>query len=119
MTTGDPGPELTVADEEELEGLAGERTDLAWGRSGLAGVAAVAALLKRTIDGFDVENVSEVVLVLLTGVAVVWSTSIVYAHVFSDATRHPRRPVDEARVRRIAYGTTLFGVAAATLGLAV
>jgi uncharacterized membrane protein YidH (DUF202 family) len=116
VTEGGDG--LSVVEEEELEGLAGVRTDLAWGRSGLAGVAAIAALLKRTIDGFDIEEVSEVVLVLLMGIAVVWSASVVYASVFSDATRHPRRPVDETRVRRIAYGTTLFAVAAGALALA-
>jgi uncharacterized membrane protein YidH (DUF202 family) len=104
-------------DDEEVRGLAGERTDLAWTRSGLAILAAVAALLRRVVDDFELESTRSVVLAIVGAVALAAAAGLVYAVVFSESTRHPERVVGPARMRRVAYGTTTFGVLAVVLSL--
>ena len=113
----DQGEPSALLEEEELPGLAGERTDLAWTRSGLAVLATVAVALKRAVDGLDLESASAIVLALLVALCVVWSASLVYAQVFAETTRHPARVIAARRMPRVAYGTTVFGVAAAVLAV--
>jgi uncharacterized membrane protein YidH (DUF202 family) len=106
-----------VVEDEAVTGLAGERTDLAWTRSGLAIIAAVAALLRRVVDDLDLDSATSVVLAIVGAVAVAAIASIVYTLVFAGPTRHPDRPVDPVRLRRVAYGTAAFGALAVVIGL--
>jgi uncharacterized membrane protein YidH (DUF202 family) len=107
-----------LVEDEELAGLAGERTDLAWTRSGLAVLAAGAALLRRVVHGFDLESVTAIVFAIVTALVAVAIASFVYSTVFAAPTRHPNRPAGSpARLQRVAYGTTAFGVLAMVIGL--
>jgi uncharacterized membrane protein YidH (DUF202 family) len=115
--TGPGAARPAVVEDEELAGLAGERTDLAWTRSGLAVVGAVAALVKRAVDDLDLTSASSIVAALLVALAVAWGASVVYGAVFARPTRDPRRPVDDQRARRVAYGTALVGGGALVIAL--
>ncbi|MDZ4826560.1 MAG: DUF202 domain-containing protein [Actinomycetota bacterium] len=102
-------------DDEELPGLAGERTDLAWSRSGLAAVAAVATIAKRA---FDVESLTApaLVYVVIAAGVVAWAVALAYGSVLADpiAGRPSARP---HCVRYVAYGTTLLALGALVLAL--
>jgi uncharacterized membrane protein YidH (DUF202 family) len=110
------GPEAVV-DDEELTGLAGERTDLAWTRSGIAVLAASAALVRRVMHEFELETVTAVVLAIVAGLATIGVASLLYSRVFAAPTRSPERVVRPERLQRVAYGTAAFGVVAAVIGL--
>jgi uncharacterized membrane protein YidH (DUF202 family) len=61
---------MTIRPEDPEAGLAGERTALAWNRSGLAVVVCVAVLLRHVwpLQGTD----HEVALGLIAGAVIVW-----------------------------------------------
>jgi hypothetical protein len=54
-------------EDEDTAGLAGERTDLAWSRSGLAALTAVAALVKRMVDVDELQATAFVLLAIAGG----------------------------------------------------
>jgi uncharacterized membrane protein YidH (DUF202 family) len=107
----------TVVEDEELPGLAGERTDLAWTRIGLSVLAVVAAVLKRVVRGFDLESASAVVFALLVAGAVAYAAIQVYAQAFRETARPDANVTDPDRLRRVATSTTIFALAAAALAL--
>jgi uncharacterized membrane protein YidH (DUF202 family) len=116
MIDGYPEPSA-VLEEEELPGLAGERTDLAWSRSGISVLAAVGAVLKHVVSGLDLTSASAIVLALLVASAVAWSATLVYAQTFAETTLAGRSLANPERLRRVSYGTTVFAVAATVLAL--
>lgn len=110
MTAYGPAPE-----DEETPGLAGERTGLAWSRSGLAVVACVAAVGKRLLDQFDHVRGSALVFALLAGAGVAWAAALLHARVVAAGTLAGARHADPARLRAVAYGTAALGAGAAVL----
>lgn len=97
-------------------GLASERTDLAWNRSGLALLACGVAVFKGMTVGEPVPaRVGIGTLILVLGGAV-WILGAWQAH----RRRAPglaRRTARPADLRPVAWGTAAVGVAAFALGL--
>jgi len=112
-----PRPQPNPVEDEELPGVAGERTDLAWTRSGLAVLAASAALVRRVMHEFELQSVTAVVLAIVAGLAAIGLASLLYSRVFAVPTRDPERTVGPERLQRVAYGTAAFGALAAVIGL--
>jgi uncharacterized membrane protein YidH (DUF202 family) len=110
----EPAPDALLEDEE-LPGLAGERTDLAWSRSGISVLAAVGVVLKQAVDGFDLQSATAIVLAGLVAVAVAGSAALVYAQSLAETTLAGRSLTSPQRLRRVSQGTTLFGLAAVVL----
>jgi uncharacterized membrane protein YidH (DUF202 family) len=106
-----------LVEDEELPGLAGERTDLAWTRIGLSVIAVIAAVLKRVVRGLDLESASAVVFALLIAGAVAYAAVEVYTQAFRETARPDANVTDPERLRRVATATTIFAVAAAALAL--
>ena len=106
-----------VLEDEELPGLAGERTDLAWTRIGLSVLAAVGAILKRVVHGFNVESATALTIALVIATAGALTAMFVYSETAAEIAQPRQNLVDGQRLRRVAYGTALFAVAAAVLAL--
>jgi uncharacterized membrane protein YidH (DUF202 family) len=90
-------------------GLAYERTDLAWNRSGLSLIACGAVVMKGlAVPPFEVRNVAAGMVILVLG-GITWALGSV-------RMRRTRgrgvRPVGAAELRPIALGVALVGVAA-------
>jgi uncharacterized membrane protein YidH (DUF202 family) len=87
-------------------GLAGERTALAWNRSGLAVVVCVAVLLRHVwpLHGTD----QEVALGLIAGAVVVWA--VVLAVLTLAARRHADIPHGVNLFRLMTAGTLLLAL---------
>jgi hypothetical protein len=109
--------DAAVVEDEELPGLPGERTELAWNRVGISMVAVSAVILKRVVRGFDLESAAAIAIAIVIATAVAASALVVYAQTLAD-TRHATAGIESARrLRRVAYGTATFGVAAGLLAL--
>ncbi len=100
---------MRMADESDLPdvGLAGERTALAWNRSGLAVVVCVAVLLRHVwpLHGTD----QEVALGLIAAAVVAW-TVVLAALTLSAKRREPYQPHDANVFRLMTAGTLLLAV---------
>jgi uncharacterized membrane protein YidH (DUF202 family) len=109
--TSDPVPDL---DGGWDEGLAPERTQLAWGRTGLAVVAVVGVLARRvwTLDG----GPGIVALVLIAAGALVWLGGMRAARRLEESPDHNettgRRPflLMTAGTVLLASGSLVFGI---------
>jgi uncharacterized membrane protein YidH (DUF202 family) len=106
-----------IVEDEELPGLAGERTDLAWTRIGLSVLAAVGAILKRVVHGFDLKSASAIALALVVGSVGALSATLVFSETSAEVARPGQSSVSPRRLRRVAYGTAAFAVAATALAL--
>lgn len=106
-----------VTEDEETPGLAGERTDLAWSRSGLAVLAAVAAIGRRVLQPIDEPAAELIVVVLLAGGGVAWALAVAHARVVAATTLAGRAHADAGKLRFVALGTTAFALAALVLAL--
>ncbi|MBM3673950.1 MAG: DUF202 domain-containing protein [Actinobacteria bacterium] len=96
-------------------GLAGERTDLAWNRTGIAALVCVALLLRRL---WPLEGTDDVVILLLVGIALVaWGLALVVARRVSRTTHHGREVMDEGTLRLLSAGTFVLAVCGFLLGL--
>ena len=104
-------------DDEELRGLAGERTDLAWSRSALAVLAAAGAIVKEVLDGIRRPTASTVVAVLLAVGGVAWVVALTHGRALDAASLEGVRHPDARVLRAVAYGTATFGAAALVLAL--
>lgn len=118
MTPPSGGPVAAAPDEEEVPGLAGERTDLAWSRSGLAVLACAATVLKRVLDDVDDLTAPTVVLGLIAGGACAWVLAMLHARSVAATTLSGRRLADPRALRLVASGTVALAVGALGLALA-
>ena len=114
--TGPPDP-WEVPDDDELPGLAGERTDLAWSRSGLALVVAGAAIARRIWLETDTPTGRVVILTLLAVGGVVWVGAMWWARLAARSTIEGRLVTDRGALQRVTVGTLLFAAAALLLAL--
>lgn len=111
-TDGEP-----AADDPEVPGLAGERTDLAWSRSALALGVAGAAVLRRVWESVDTDNARAVVLALLGVGAATWLAALAWAHGAARTTMEGRRVASAVVLRRVTLGTLMFCAAALVLAI--
>ena len=94
--------------------FAGERTDLAWNRSGLAMLACGAIVLRGlSRPPFIPARTAAGVLILVLGL-VVWLLGVGQNHRRSAAPRHVARPAD---LLPVTLGTAAVGAAAFVIGL--
>jgi uncharacterized membrane protein YidH (DUF202 family) len=106
-----------VADDPEVAGLAGERTDLAWSRSGMAFVVCVAAITKRIAPALSTLDARAIVVLALVVGGLAWAFALFWARTVAGTTLTGRRIADAHKLRRIAYGTAALGGAAAVVAL--
>jgi uncharacterized membrane protein YidH (DUF202 family) len=96
-------------------GVAGERTDLAWNRSGLAVLVCVAVLLRRA---WPLDRADHVVALALIGVgASAWAVGLVTARSVSRTTHQGRDVMGAGTLRLICLGTTALAAGTFVLGL--
>lgn len=103
-------------DDEEVPGLAGERTDLAWSRSGLAVVTCAAAIVKRIVAGDESVSARVFVACALAAGGLAWFAALWHARVVAHSAISGRSLADGRVLRVTAFGTA--GLAAAALVLA-
>jgi uncharacterized membrane protein YidH (DUF202 family) len=104
-------------DDEETAGLAGERTDMAWNRTGLALGVAVASVLRLLLDDLDDLTARAWVFVLIGAGAMSIAVSMFHARSIAGATMSGERVADPRRLRALSDGTALFAVASLVLAL--
>jgi len=95
---------MTTPLEEPEAGLAGERTALAWNRSGLAVVVCVAVLVRHAWPLHGAEH--EVALGLIAGAAIVWCV-VLAVLTLSRGTPGSYVPRGAAVFRLVTAGTLL------------
>lgn len=110
-----PSPWEPALEEEELPGLAGERTDLAWNRSSLSHAVLAAAVVRRTWSQNDDVTARVVVLcVLLAGAGVSliawWRSQRVTRNAIDGSGL-----IDEGTLRHVTIGALLTAGAALVL----
>jgi putative membrane protein len=102
-------------EESPQPGLAAERTDLAWNRSGLALLACGAAITRGlALPHLSRAHVAVGAVVLVLGAAV-WVLGTIQARRRS-RRGHARQRADAGDLLPIAIGTAMVGVAAFVLG---
>jgi uncharacterized membrane protein YidH (DUF202 family) len=112
-----PAPGHATPDDEDVDGLAGERTDLAWSRSGLAVLAATAAILKLVVrDRPGGVGAAAVYLSLFLG-ALAWGAVMLHAQFVARSAIEGRRVSSRRRFELITVGTASFGAAAIVLAV--
>ena len=99
---------------EPDEGLAGERTDLAWTRSGVAAIVCVGVLLRRLwpLDRAD----HAIALALVAAGAVAWASGLVVARRVAETTHQGRDVIAPGTLRLISAGTFVLALGAFVLG---
>jgi len=104
-----------VADRDPVDpGLARERTDLAWNRSGLAAATCIAVVLRRA---WPLHGTSQVVaLGCISGAAVVWALALTAGRAASGGAAGTGRRLSQRRASAITVGT--LGIALGALVLA-
>ena len=97
------------------EGLAHERTELAWNRTGLAVVVVMAVLLRRLWPLRGTDQV--VALACMSAGAVAWAAAIWIGRTVSHRPGADPRLMDRSRAALITVGTLALALAAFALGL--
>ena len=103
-------PELYEPDEP----LAGERTDLAWTRSGIAVAVCIAVLLRRAWPIDRADHLLALALVALGTLA--WAAALVLARRIAQTTHAGRDVMDAPTLRLISAGTFVLALGAFVLG---
>lgn len=106
-----------IPDDEDTPGLAGERTDLAWSRSGLAALAAAGAIVKRVVDARAEPGAPFVVALLLAGGVVAWAVALAHARAVAATTLAGRPLADRQRLRAVTWGTLALAAGGLVLAL--
>jgi hypothetical protein len=106
-----------VVEDEELDGLSGERTDLAWSRSGLAFIVCLAAIAKRSLPQISTLDARAIVVVALVVGGIAWGFALVWARAVAGATLTGRRIGDARKLHWISIGTAVIGVVAVVVAL--
>jgi uncharacterized membrane protein YidH (DUF202 family) len=104
-----------VPDREFVDrGLARERTDLAWNRSGLAVIACIAVLLRWIwpLHGND----EVVILASISAGGVIWALALSVGRFASSRKTRERGPLSPWRARAITVATLALALAAFVLG---
>jgi uncharacterized membrane protein YidH (DUF202 family) len=100
---------------ESDEPLAGERTDLAWTRSGIAFAVCVAIVLRRV---WPLDESGDLLAVGLVGVgAMAWAVGLVVARRVARTTHGGRDVMDARTLRTITAGTFVLALGAFVLGM--
>lgn len=99
---------------EPDEPLAGERTDLAWTRSGIAVAVCIAVLLRRVWPINRADHVLAIGLVAVGGLA--WAIALVLAKRIARTTHAGRVVMDAHTLKLISVGTFVLALAAFVLG---
>jgi uncharacterized membrane protein YidH (DUF202 family) len=99
---------------EPDEPLAGERTDLAWTRSGIAFAVLIAVLVRRVWPLDRADHVLAVGLIALGTLA--WAIGLIVARRVARTTYHGRDVMDAATLRLISGGTFALALGAFVLG---
>jgi uncharacterized membrane protein YidH (DUF202 family) len=99
---------------ESDEPLAGERTDLAWTRSGIAFAVCVAVVLRRV---WPLDESGDLLAVGLVGAgAVAWAFGLFVARRVARTTHEGRAVMDARTLRTITAGTFVLALGAFVLG---
>jgi uncharacterized membrane protein YidH (DUF202 family) len=100
---------------ESDEPLAGERTDLAWTRSGIAFAVCVAIVLRRV---WPLDESGDLLAVGLVGVGTVaWAVGLLVARRVARTTHDGREVMDARTLRTITAGTFVLALGAFVLGM--
>jgi drug/metabolite transporter (DMT)-like permease len=100
---------------EPDEPLAGERTDLAWTRSGIAVAVCIAVLLRRVWPINRADHLLAIGLIALGALA--WAGALVLARRISRTTHAGRDVMDAHTLRLLSAGTFVLALGAFVLGL--
>jgi uncharacterized membrane protein YidH (DUF202 family) len=106
-----------VGDDQDVAGLAGARTDLAWSRSGLAVLTCLAAIAKRILPQLDEVNGRAILVAGLLIGGFAWVFALLWARSVAATTLTGRRIADPRTMRAVATGTAFLGVVAIVLAL--
>lgn len=106
-----------VVEDQEVPGLSGERTDLAWSRSGLALAACLAAIAKRSLPELTTLDARAIVAVALVIGGIAWGYALFWAHTVAGKSLTGRPIADAHKLHMIAIGTAAVGLAAMALAL--
>lgn len=101
-----------VGDDQDVSGLAGERTDMAWSRSGLAVLACLAAFVRRLLPDLSTLDARAIVIAALVIGMIAWVFGLFWARTVAAATLTGRRIADPRTMRVVAFGTAGLGTAA-------
>jgi uncharacterized membrane protein YidH (DUF202 family) len=100
-----------MIDHDPDDGLAGERTDLAWGRTGLSMVAILGTLLRAALRAGAAVQVAAVCLGVVG--AVIWALGLRRAQALAETTQTGRHAAEERVLTLITGGTLAIALAAA------
>lgn len=99
---------------EPDEGLAGERTDLAWTRSGVAAIVCVGVLLRRLWPLDRADHALALALVAVGSIA--WASGLIVARRVAETTHQGRDVIGRGTLHLISTGTFVLALGAFVLG---
>jgi uncharacterized membrane protein YidH (DUF202 family) len=114
--TADVTGRVRVPEDEDTPGLAGERTDLAWSRSGLALIVTGAAVLKRVFE-IDHDQAPALVFAVLLAGAAAWAIALTHARVVASSALAGEPHANARKFRAVAAGTAVLAVGAMVLAI--
>jgi hypothetical protein len=106
-----------VSDDEDTPGLSGERTDMAWSRSGLAVLACLAALAKKLLGDLHRVSGSAIIVAGIAVGAAAWIFGLLWARTVAGSTLAGHTLAEARTLRLVAWGTAAIGVAAIAIAL--
>jgi uncharacterized membrane protein YidH (DUF202 family) len=113
---GDPARDA-VGDDQDVSGLAGERTDLAWSRSGLAFAVCIAAMAKHLAPDLETLDAPAIVTLGLLVGGIAWGLSLFWARAVAGRTLAGRPIASDRKLRLIAVGTAAIGCTALVVAM--